>query len=235
LLWSIFVVARVRASSLVGARSPALSPRGGATMDSVTTPPPRSARHSAVSKDRPLAGAAPFGLAVFLASLGMIFLSTLAGYAYIRTGAAEWPPAGAPPLPRGLWLSTVLLVLSSGTIHAALIGARADRQRLVRAGLLATTILGLGFLACQGVAWQALAERMPVTTATQYSFTFYLLTVLHAVHVVGGLGPLLFTTTRGVRGRYGPTDHTGVTLIAIYWHFLDVMWLLVFTTLVIVG
>lgn len=204
-------------------------------MDSVTSPPPRSARHRAVSKDRPLAGAAPFGLAVFLASLAMIFLSTLAGYAYIRVGAREWPPAGAPPLPRGLWLSTVLLVLSSVTVHAALVGARADRQRLVRAGLLATTALGLGFLACQGVAWRVLAERMPVTTATQYSFTFYLLTVLHAVHVVGGFGPLLVATVKGVRGRYDSAEHTGVTLIAIYWHFLDVMWLLVFTTLVLVG
>jgi cytochrome c oxidase subunit 3 len=204
-------------------------------MDSVTSPPPRSARHAAASKDRPVAGAAPFGLAVFLASLAMIFLSTLAGYAYIRLGAPEWPPAGAPPLPRGLWLSTVLLVVSSATIHAALVGARADRQRLVRAGLLATTVLGLGFLACQAVAWRALAERMPITTATQYSFTFYLLTVLHAVHVVGGLGPLLVATVRGLRGRYGPGDHTGVTLVAIYWHFLDVMWLLVFMTLVVVG
>lgn len=204
-------------------------------MDSVTEPPPRSARHSAVSKDRPLAGAAPFGLAVFLASLAMIFFATLAGYAYVRLGAPEWPPAGAPPLPRGLWLSTVLLVASSVTVHVAFVGARGDRQRLVRAGLLATTALGLGFLACQGVAWQSLAARMPITTATQYSFTFYMLTVLHAVHVVGGLGPLLLTTARGVRGRYDAAEHTGVTLISIYWHFLDVMWLLVFTTLVLVG
>lgn len=202
---------------------------------SSTPPPPRPARHGVASKERPLVGAGPFGLVVFLASLGMIFLSTLAGYAYIRLDAPEWPPAGAPPLPRGLWLSTILLVLSSATVHAALVGARADRQRLVRAGLLATAVLGLGFLACQGAAWAVLAERMPLTTATQYSFTFYLLTVLHAVHVVGGLGPLALTTAKGLRGRYGPADRTGVTLIAIYWHFLDVMWLLVFTTLVVVG
>lgn len=204
-------------------------------MDSVTSPPPRSGRHRAVSKDRPVTGAGPFGLAIFLASLAMIFFATLAGYAYIRLGAPEWPPAGAPPLPQGLWLSTVLLVVSSATVHVALVGARTDRQRLVRAGLLATTVLGLGFLACQGVAWRALAERMPITTATQYSFTFYLLTVLHAVHVVGGLGPLLFTTVKGLRGRYDAAEHGGVTLISIYWHFLDVMWLLVFTTLMLVG
>jgi cytochrome c oxidase subunit 3 len=176
-------------------------------------------------------------MAVFLASLGMIFLATLAGYAYVRLAAPEWPPAGAPPLPASLWLSTALLVLSSGTIHATVAGARAGAQGRVRAGLLATLVLGLAFLGSQALCWQALAARMPPTTATQYSFTFYMLTALHAVHVLGGLGPLLVATARGWLGRYGqaPEEHTGLTLVAMYWHFLDVVWVALFGVLYLIG
>lgn len=201
-----------------------------------TTPPrpPRSARHAA-SKERPLPGGAPFGMAVFLASLGAVFVSTLVGYAYVRLDAREWPPAGAPPLPPTLWLSTLLLLLSSATIHAAVVGAREGRQARVRAGLAATAALGLAFLASQALCWQALAASMPPTTPTQYSFTFYMLTALHAVHVVGGLGPLGVATARGWRGRYGPEERTGLTLVAMYWHFLDAVWVALFGVVYLVG
>lgn len=209
-------------------------------MDDMTPPPapptrpPRSARHAA-SKERPLPGAAPLGMAVFLASLAVIFLASIAGYVYVRLAAPEWPPAGAPPLPRTLWLSTALLVLSSGTIHAAVAGARAGQQGRVRAGLLSTLVLGLAFLASQALCWQALAARMPPTTPTQYSFTFYLLTALHALHVLGGLGPLVVATARGWLGRYGPDERTGLVLVAMYWHFLDVVWVLLFGVVYLTG
>ncbi|MCO5169095.1 MAG: cytochrome c oxidase subunit 3 [Planctomycetes bacterium] len=196
--------------------------------------PPRSARLTS-TKERPVPDAAPLGMAVFLASLSVLFVASLVGYAAVRAGAPEWPPAGAPPLPRTLWLSTLLLVASSGAIHGALVGARQGRQGLVRAGLLGTCALGLGFLGLQTLAWWTLAERMPPSTTTQYSFTFYMLTALHAAHVLGGLGPLGVSVVRGLRGRYGPEDHGGLRLVAMYWHFLDAVWLALFAVLYLVG
>lgn len=196
--------------------------------------PPRSARLTS-TKERPVPGAGPLGMAVFLASLSVLFVASLVGYAAVRATAPEWPPAGAPPLPRTLWLSTLLLVASSGALHAALVGARRGRQDLVRAGLLATCALGLGFLVTQALAWSTLAERMPPTTATQYSFTFYMLTALHAAHVLGGVAPLGVSTVRGLLGRYGPDEHGGLRLVAMYWHFLDAVWLALFVALYLVG
>ena len=76
---------------------------------------------------------------------------------------------------------------------------------------------------------------MPPSTPTLYSFTFYFLTALHAVHVLGGVLPLTVTTVRGALGRYGPDEHTGVHVMALYWHFLDAVWLVLFTVLVVVG
>jgi cytochrome c oxidase subunit 3 len=73
-----------------------------------------------------------------------------------------------------------------------------------------------------------------VTAASNlYAFTFFILTGLHAAHVVGGVGLLAVVLARSLRGRYGSGRYDGVTYAAMYWHFLDAIWLLLFAVLVL--
>ncbi|MBP1621301.1 MAG: heme-copper oxidase subunit [Acidobacteria bacterium] len=171
------------------------------------------------------------GMRLLIASLAVLFASTITGYLVVRTRAEVWPPVGMPSLPSGLWLSTVLIVLSSLTIQWAVAGIRRDRQQPLRLGLLATLVLGLAFLASQTVNWFGLVAADVRPGANLYAFTFFVLTWLHALHVVGGLVPLAVVTTRAWRGGYSAGFHPGVEYTAMYWHFLDVVWLILFAVL----
>jgi heme/copper-type cytochrome/quinol oxidase subunit 3 len=171
------------------------------------------------------------GMRLLIASLAVLFAASITGYIVVRTRAEVWPPEGMPALPAGLWLSTVLIVVSSLTMMWAVAGIRRDRQRPLRLGLLLTLLLGLSFLASQTVNWFGLVAADVRPGANLYAFTFYLLTWLHALHVVGGLVPLGLVTARAWRGGYSAGFHPGVEYTAMYWHFLDVVWLVLFTVL----
>ena len=175
---------------------------------------------------------------LFLVSLAILFGAGLLGYVVIRLLALGEEPADVPALPRGLWLSTALLLASSGTMQAALIAARRDEAGRLRAAMVATTLLGLGFLAVQGACW--LSWMGPMTDAlgdAERVFLlagFYVLTGLHALHVIGGLVPLVVVTVRALAGGYSAGDHPGIVYTAMYWHFLDGVWIVLFLTLLIV-
>ncbi|MGE5235262.1 MAG: cytochrome c oxidase subunit 3 [Acidobacteriota bacterium] len=175
------------------------------------------------------------GMRLLVASLSMLFAASIVGYVVIRSRSAIWPPAGSPPLPGGLWLSTVLLLISSGTMCAATMAARRDAQRQLRVGLLLTTLLGVGFLASQTANWSALVARHLTPGLNLFGFTFFLLTGLHAAHVVGGLVPLSVVTVRAWKGRYSAAFHPGVRYCALYWHFLDVVWVILFGVVFLAG
>jgi cytochrome c oxidase subunit 3 len=170
-------------------------------------------------------------MAVLLASLTMLFAAGVVGYLVIRARAEAWPPPGVPSLPGGLWLSTVLILLSSATLHWAVDGIRHDDRRALRMGLTATAVLGLAFLASQTLSWFALVAAEGRPQANLYAFTFFVLTVLHALHVVGGLVPLGLVTARAWRGAYTRERHAGVEYTAIYWHYLGGVWLVLFAVL----
>ncbi|MEW6337963.1 MAG: cytochrome c oxidase subunit 3 [Acidobacteriota bacterium] len=173
------------------------------------------------------------GMVVLLASLTMLFAAGIAGYLVIRARAEVWPPPGVPPLPGGLWLSTVLILLSSATLYWAVDGIRHEDRRALRLGLSATAALGLAFLASQTVSWFALVAAEGRPQASLFAFTFFVLTVLHALHVVGGLVPLGVVTARAWRGAYTRDVHAGVEYTAMYWHYLDGVWLVLFAVLLL--
>ncbi len=178
-----------------------------------------------------------FGMRLFLLSLAVLFAACVIGYAVIRWQAQAEEVPDLPPLPAGLWLSTLLLVASSGTIQWALPGARDGRTSHLQLGLLVTTGLGLGFLAVQAYCWVTLAGPLAATlTDLQKLYvltSFYVLTGIHALHVIGGLIPLVVVTSRARRGRYSADDHAGVQYCTTYGHFLDGVWLILFATLMI--
>jgi len=166
-----------------------------------------------------------FGMWLLLASLGMLFAGCLVGFLVIRFRAPEWPPAGSPGLPTAFWLSTVLLAVVSVLLVLAERAAGAGRIAALTRNLAATTALGIAFVLSQVSGWARLAGASELPQNNLYLFGVYVLSFLHVLHVIGGLVPLSWVTLRSRAGRYTATDHGAVTDVAMYWHFLGVVWL----------
>ncbi len=181
--------------------------------------------------------AGTLGLWFFLAALAVLFASTVLGYWVLRLSAGRDATIGLPALPNGLWFSTVILLASSGTMHWAILSIRNDRARQLQLGLLTTTVLGVLFLALQTRCWVLWAAPLAAALSesqTRFILTgFYVLTGTHALHVIGGLIPLTIVTLRAAHGRYSPSYYPGVRYCAMYWHFLDLVWLVLFATLLL--
>jgi heme/copper-type cytochrome/quinol oxidase subunit 3 len=138
-----------------------------------------------------------------------------------------------PRLPAGLWLATFVLLAASVTIHRALRTIRGGGRMASTRWLAATLALALAFLAVQSWNWWGLIRLRLTAASNLYAFTFFMLTGLHAAHVIGGIALLAVVLTRALRGRYGSGHHPGVTYAAMYWHFLDAIWLLLFAIMVV--
>lgn len=175
-----------------------------------------------------------FGMNVFLVSLSVMFTASIVIYLIIRARADIWPPPGVE-IPSGLWLSTVVLLLSSGAMQYAVYSARTQKAAKLRAGMLITTVLGGLFLLSQGVVWFLLAMSGVTMGTNLYAFSFYVLTILHGLHVLGGLVYLGLVTMWIFQGAYKETAYPAVKYCSIYWHFLDVVWLVMFTVLFLIG
>jgi cytochrome c oxidase subunit 3 len=126
-------------------------------------------------------------------------------------------------------VNTCVLVTSSFTIHWALQSIKRGNRAGLQAGLVLTFLLGLSFLVTQMVEYSRLGFA-PRDGA--FASSFYGLTGLHGAHVFVGLCLLAMATVRAFRGHFGPDahDHLGVELPGIYWHFVDVMWIVVYAT-----
>ena len=175
-----------------------------------------------------------FGMWLFLVTLAVLFIASILGYLVVRLNpdpSEPFLPDDAPALPRTLLLSTVALLASSGTMHATVRAVRrgAGSRAARLAGL--SLLLALGFLALQGWAWVDLWRQQLRMQDSLYAWTFYVLTGLHAAHVVGGLVPLALVWVRARRGRYDADHPEGVVYCAMYWHFLDAVWLALYATL----
>lgn len=172
-----------------------------------------------------------FGMWLFLVVLGVLFVATILGYLAVRIENADgFVPEGAPPPPKLLLVSTAALLVSSLTMQLALRAGRAGDPR--QGGMMVVTmVLAIAFLVMQGVAWADLVRANLTITDNLYAWTFYVLTGLHAAHVVGGLPPMAVTCWRAIRGQYGPDNHRGIAYCAMYWHFLDGVWIVLYATL----
>jgi cytochrome c oxidase subunit 3 len=172
-----------------------------------------------------------FGMWLFLVVLGVLFVATILGYLVVRIDNGDaFVPAGAPKPPTMLLFSTAALVLSSYTMQRALAAGR--RGDPAQGGMmLATLALALVFLVVQALAWREMYAQNLAISDNLYGWTFYVLTGLHAAHVLGGLPPMIVTAVRASRAAYTPEDHRGIAYCAMYWHFLDAVWLVLYATL----
>jgi cytochrome c oxidase subunit 3 len=173
------------------------------------------------------------GLGVFLAVAGSLFSLLVSAYS-MRMGLPDWH---ALPMPRVLWFSTGLLVLSSIALHGTVIAARRDELDGVRFGLLAAGMSSLAFLACQLLAWRELAAAGYFSAGNPAAAFFYLVTAIHGLHMLGGLVVLYRTAIKafGLPAASRPQAlgrlRLSVELCATYWHFLLLVWLVLFSLL----
>jgi cytochrome c oxidase subunit 3 len=175
-------------------------------------------------------GRDPARLGLALALLGMcsLFAAFLVAYLLLRKNAATWPPPGAPLPPKGLWISTLVLLASSATIVFA---ERAKDPQAMRRGLALTLALGILFLVVQGILWREVFASGRFTFSDAYGTIFYSLTGLHGAHVIGGLVFLTRTSMRARRDPSGPRTRLALALCSTYWHFMDGIWLVLFGVL----
>jgi cytochrome c oxidase subunit 3 len=174
------------------------------------------------------------GILLFIVSEVMLFGAFFASYFFLRVvvDPASWPPEPFE-LPKAVaGMNTAILVSSSFTIHYALESIRRGNRTGLKLGLVATWLLGATFLFIQVNEYAHLGF-----SARDLSFgsIFYSLTGLHGAHVFVGLMLLSFATIRAFRGHFGPKaeDHLGVEVPGIYWHFVDIMWIIVYVTVYI--
>jgi len=172
------------------------------------------------------------GLYVLFASLSVLFAASVIGYLITRAAAAEWRPAGMPGLPAGLWVSGVLVIGLSAVLETALKAVRKNQSRALSRRLWAALCLAVLFLAAQTSNWWEMHSSVAsIEVRTLFPYTFYLLTGLHAAHVVGGLVPLGIVLARAERREYSSSHHEGVVLCVQYWHFLTAVWAVLFVAL----
>jgi cytochrome c oxidase subunit 3 len=168
------------------------------------------------------------GMFLFIASEVMLFGAFFTAYFFVRVvNGTPWPtpPFHLPVFVAGV--NTAILVTSSFTVHWALQSIKRGDRNGLRAGLLLTFLLGLTFLVTQAREYSRVGFN---TGDGAFATIFFCLTGLHGAHVFVGLSILLFMTTRAFRGHFSAEHHHGVEIGGIYWHFVDVMWIIVFTT-----
>jgi cytochrome c oxidase subunit 3 len=188
-----------------------------------------------------------------IVSIVMLFAGLTSAY-LVRQGEGKWLQFAMPNL---FLISTLIILVSSGTMQWAVISIKKNNVTAFRTALLLTIILGLGFVLFQYLAWKDLVAQgiyfvgkiSDVTAPTTYiaagsetaaqagdagnvaaSF-LYVITGLHVAHLLGGILALLFVNVKALRGKYSSANYNGVRICATYWHFLDGLWVYLFVFL----
>ncbi len=166
------------------------------------------------------------GMLLFIISEIMIFGAFFTAYFFIRVVQGDPWPAPGTTIPVGVAaFNTCILLSSSVTLHWAETSIKANNRAGLKAGILSTLFLGMTFLFVQ------INEYVHLGFAPKDSAQgtiFYGLTGLHGAHVFVGLTLLTIVTVRSFKGHYSPEQHRGIEVPGIYWHFVDVMWIVVF-------
>jgi len=169
-----------------------------------------------------------WGMCCVIGTEAALFGYFLFSYFYLGSMSTNpWPLYGAPDL-KLVGLNTAILIGSSGVLIWAERGARAGDEARLRSGVAITIVMGVVFLALQMVEYH---QKTFGPTSDASGSLFYTITGFHGAHVAVGLIMLLVVLVRATRGHFTARRHLAVTNAAMYWHFVDVVWLAVFTSL----
>jgi cytochrome c oxidase subunit III len=181
-------------------------------------------KNPAEAASLPWLSARQLGVIILLCSMSVLFAATIIGFWFTRLNASEFRAPGLPDLPAGLGLSTVLIALTSLCIWQAQLAVKKNLLEAVKRWLWSAGALASLFLLTQTANWFAM--RPPSSAPSLYLSTFYLLTGVHALHVIGGFVPLGFVVHHANKHHYSSSQHEGLSLCAQYWHYLGVVWLI---------
>ena len=195
--------------------------------------------HAAALEAHWQGGASPFGATwqktmmwIFIVTDGLLFSGLLCGYGFLRMASPmPWPNRSEVFSIPFIALMTFILITSSMFMATAVLAARlGDRKRALR-NVIFTIVGGAAFLGCQAIEWTHLIhEGARLTTnpwgAPQFGATFFVLTGFHGSHVLSGLVILIITAIRSAQAKTPPQ---GVELAGLYWHFVDLVWVFIFT------
>ena len=171
-----------------------------------------------------------YRLGMWFALTGIVMLfAAFTSALVVRKGMSfDWIPVRVP---RVLWLNTFVLIMSSATLELSRRSLRTGAAKEFIRWLSATLALGIGFLAGQLIAWRELAVRGVYLASNPGSSFFYVLTAAHGFHLLGGVVALAYVVYRARRIAFGQVRRTPLDVTAIYWHFMDALWIYVFFVL----
>jgi cytochrome c oxidase subunit 3 len=172
------------------------------------------------------------GMVLFIASEVMFFGGLFGAYFTIRSAAAQWPPPETPHLET--WYAAILttiLVSSSVTMQFGVWAIRRNDSRRLMLWLAVSLLLGLCFLAGQANEYRMLIEEGMTLSSFVFCTNFYTLTGFHGAHVAGGAAFILIVLLRARSGQFTARYHDTVEMASYYWHFVDVVWLGLFSTI----
>ncbi len=182
-----------------------------------------------IDKDFGTATDGKVGMWIFLLTDAMSFSGLLLGYGILRAGSHDWPnPAERLGIPSTAVMTFALICSSVSMVLALESAKQRDRKALIK--WLALTILGgLFFLGGQVREYTHLISEGHVLSQDQFMSTFYSVTGFHGLHVFTGVTYLTIIFIRTLRGHYVNGDYNHIEICGLFWHFVDLVWILVFT------
>ena len=170
-------------------------------------------------------------LAIGIGSIVMLFAGLTSGY-IVRQAEGNWKFF---ELPSVFYISSIIILISSFTMQMAVRAVKKDELAQVKTFLLITLGLGLAFVFTQFLGWNELVKNDVyfADKLTPSGSFFYVITGLHLAHLAFGLLGLVITGSKSIRERYNSKNYLGISLCAIYWHFLGGLWIYLFVFLAI--
>lgn len=196
--------------------------------------------HAAAGHESGGIGNPVLGMLLFITSEVMFFAGLFAAYFNIRANSTPWPPLNRnvdPAVPFELHIlpivlpATILLVISSFTCQFAVWAIKKDDRRGFIRNIAVTVLLGVVFLLLQAYDYLELGHEGITLSSGVFGTTFFTLTGFHGAHVLGGVLMLSVVLYRGMAGQFSARHHDMVEATSLYWHFVDVVWIMLFSIL----
>jgi cytochrome c oxidase subunit 3 len=170
-----------------------------------------------------------FALWLFIASVIMIFAALTSAY-IVRQADGNWLVFD---LPNSFWITSAIILISSGTMHWAYLSAKKDNLEGTKLAISITAVLGIAFLIGQFIAWGDMVARNVHFVGNPSGSFVYVLSAVHGLHIIGGVVFLIVVLLAAFRYRVHSRNLAQIEMCATYWHFLDALWLYLFVFLLL--